>query len=40
MKEHDFHFIQSSAMYYKWLHDYYPALFNEVKRLVEEAGGN
>jgi alpha-mannosidase len=36
MRKHDFHYIQSSALYYEWIRNNYPSLFNEIKRLVAE----
>ncbi len=36
MRRYDFAYMQSSALYYQWLLEDDPQLFNEVKRLVEE----
>ena len=35
MKQYDFTFIQSSALYYNWVEERDPGLFEEIKRLVE-----
>lgn len=36
MRKYDFHYIQSSALYYEWIRNNYPSLFNEIKRLIVE----
>jgi len=35
MKHYDFTYIQSSALYYKWIEERDPGLFEEIKRLIE-----
>ncbi|MQL54322.1 alpha-mannosidase [Acidianus ambivalens] len=36
MSKYDFQFIQSSALYYSWIKDNFPELFNYIKRKVAE----
>jgi alpha-mannosidase len=35
MRQYDFTYIQSSALYYKWVEEKNPSLLEEIKRLVE-----
>jgi alpha-mannosidase len=36
MKKYNFSFIQSSALYYSWVKELYPSLFEEIKERVKE----
>ena len=36
MKKYDFHYIQSTPVYYEWCKEDFPAMFREIQRLVRE----
>jgi alpha-mannosidase len=36
MKKHDFHYIQSTPVYYEWYKEDFPEMFHEIQRLVRE----
>jgi alpha-mannosidase len=36
MKNHDFHYIQTTPPYYEWCKEDFPELFDEIKKLVRE----